>query len=349
MAVMRKAHRVAEANIKMLKILVEGKQTLFFSDNAANKQWRFKEKITALIESNLQDQANLLTFSSMEVRDIAKDIEELDIAYVNKDDPTDIFSFIEVRDRSEKIGRQYIQEIIGKRISLGIDACKIISTKGFTRNAIRLANKVGIPLRLFLPESERNIKKWFSLDYIGMQSPMVSIVRCSILARVGDQIQKFESDQTRSLESNVLVSTENPGKYKITSLARVFDTHVMQNQIRREEVLSNVPLDNDLHQVFCGIEYEEPRLYLDVQESGNESDRNNICPITGLVFMIQVNRQLLQAPIVDRYKYLDATSEEMIAEGIVAETLINELPHYISLTRYPCDGGNFRLAGGFFR
>ena len=83
-------------------ISVQGKPTIFFSVNAADEAWRFKEKIVAVIGSFLQGRDDLYTFSSTSVRDIAGDLENLDVAYANIDDPTDLFSFIEVRDREKR-------------------------------------------------------------------------------------------------------------------------------------------------------------------------------------------------------------------------------------------------------
>lgn len=333
----------------MPKVSVEGKQTLFFSKNAVDESWRFKEKISAVIESFFQNRDDLFTFSSIKVRDIVNDLEDLDAAFANIEDPNDLFSFIEVRDRGKKVGRQYIQEVMGKRTSLDIETCKIVSTKGFTRNAIRMASEVGIPLRLLLPESKQNIKKWFSPDYIGMQSPLVEIARCSILSRVGNKLQEFESDQAKSLGNNILVPTEDPHRYKIISLSRVFDVDIMRNQKYSEEFLSNVPMDNDFHKATVPYEYEEPRLYLKVEGKSNDENKFNICPIAAIVFFVLVSQQSLHTPITHRYKYLDAVNEEKIAEVIVAETSAKKRPYYISLIRHSCDGQKCQIGGAFFR
>ncbi len=333
----------------MPKVSVEGKQTLFFSKNAADQSWRFKEKMVAVIESFFQNRNDLFTFSSTKIRDIVNDLEDLDAAFASIEDPTDFFSFVEVRDRGKKVGRQYIQEVMGKRTSLSIDTCKIVSTKGFTRNAIRLAFKVDIPLRMLLPESNQNIKKWFSPDYIGMESPLVEIAKCSVLARSGDKILEFKADQAKSLENNILVPTENPDKYKVISLSRVFDVDVMRNQKHREDFLANVPMDNKFHKATVSCQYEEPRLYLKVNKTGNDSHEDRILPIAAIVFFLLVSRQSVNAPINHRYKYLDAVTEEKIAEVIVADILVDKQPYYISLIRHSCDGESCQIGGASFR
>jgi hypothetical protein len=47
----------------MPKAIAEGKPTLFFSTNAKDKEWRVKEKFTAIIESCLQDLEDHYTYS----------------------------------------------------------------------------------------------------------------------------------------------------------------------------------------------------------------------------------------------------------------------------------------------
>jgi len=333
----------------MPKVSVEGKQTLFFSKNAADQSWRFKEKMVAVIESFFQNRNDLFTFSSTKIRDIVNDLEDLDVAFASIEDPTDFFSFVEVRDRGKKVGRQYIQEVMGKRTSLSIDTCKIVSTKGFTRNAIRLASKVDIPLRMLLPESNQNIKKWFSPDYIGMGSPLVEVAKCSVLARSGDKILEFKADQAKSLENNILIPTENPDRYKVISLSRVFDVDVMRNQKHREDFLANVPMDNEFHKSTVSCQYEEPRLYLKVDKTGNDSNEDSVLPIAAIVFFVLVSRQSVNAPINRRYKYLDAVTEEKIAEVIVADILADKQPYYVSLIRHSCDGESCQIGGASFR
>jgi hypothetical protein len=86
----------------MGEVSVQGKPTIIFSANAGDEAWRFKEKIVAVIGSFLQGRDDLYTFSSTSIRDIANDLENLDVAYATIDDPTDLFSFIEVRDREKR-------------------------------------------------------------------------------------------------------------------------------------------------------------------------------------------------------------------------------------------------------
>jgi len=240
------------------KKTIEGKPTLFFSANAADKSWRLTEKIVALIESFLQGLDELFTLSSARIRDIAGDLEDVDVAYASIADPMDFFSFVEVRDRRRKVGRQYIQEVMGKRKSLGIDSCVVVSTIGFTRNAIRLACRpeVNIPLRLLHPETEENVRKWYRADFIGAW-PLVQIVKWHVEGTKIGTIQESEADRVKTSENNILAPTREPQTYRVVPLSRVFDVEVMQHRELRDEFLAKVPEDGAFHEVPVPLQYEK--------------------------------------------------------------------------------------------
>lgn len=335
----------------MPKITVEGKPTLFFSTNDVDKSWRLKEKVIAVVESYLQGLDDLYVFSSIKLPNVVGDPTEVDGAFSNIPDPTESFRFVQVRDRADTEGRPWIEQVMGQRRSLGIDAVTVASTEQFSRYAIRLASRENIRLRLLHPETDENIKKWYKPDSIGVESPLVEIVTCSVLARIGDRIEEFKADRVKTLENNILVPAAEPHKYKVISLSRVFDVDVMQNQKHREGFLAEVPQDGVFHKATVPYQYEQPRLYLRVEgvPSVVAGDRGNIFPIGGIVFFVVVNRQFLNAPITHRYKYLDAVSKEKIAEVIVAEAEIEYQCHYICLVRHSCDDETSQLGGALFR
>lgn len=190
------------------------------------------------------------------------------MAYASMSDPTEYFSFVEVRDRSKKVGRQYIQEIMGKRTSLNIDACKVVSTKGFSRDAIHLAFHQDISLRLLTSETEQNIKRWFKPDVIQVEYPLSEIVKCSILARIGNKIYEFKAGREKVLENNILVFTKEPHRYRVISLSRIFNADVMHNPERRDKLCASIPADRMFHKAPpVAIQYKPARLYLRVEKT----------------------------------------------------------------------------------
>lgn len=326
----------------MPKLTLEGKPTLFFSTNEADKSWRLKEKVVAVIESYLQERDDIFTLSHAKITDVIGSLEEVDVAYTSLSDPRKFFSFVEVRDRSKKVGRPYIQEIMGKRDSLRIDACKVVSTRGFSRDAIRLASHKDIPLRLLASETEQNIKLWYKPDTVKVHAPLFEIVKCSILARIGDGISEFKADRKKVLENNILIPTEEPHRYKVISLLRVFEVDVMQNPEHRDELFSKLPEDRMFHKASIAIQYQNPRLYLKVKKQPSP------IPIAAIVFFAMITGNTIDVKITERYKYLDAIKKKKIAALLLGSFEIKQKRHYICLMRYNCDGETCQLGGAFF-
>lgn len=335
----------------MATVSTKGEQTLFFSKNEADASWRLKEKIVAVIESYLQDREDISTFSSTRIRDVVNDLEEVDIAYTSMSDPTEYFSFVEVRDRSSKVGRPYIQEVMGKRRSLGIDNCKIVSTKGFSQYAKRLASHQGIPLRRLVPETDENIKRWFKPDIMRVKIERFELVKCSVVVSIGDKAYEYRVEQEKMSEGSILVPTEESNRYRVTSLSRVFDLNIIQNSEVKDKLAAGVPADGKFHETGP-VQYEPNQLYLRAKEAPPaimDKRENYVYPIEAIVFFPRMSNTPKDARITERYKYLDAISGEKIAELPLANFEIGRKRHYACLVRYNCDDEGCQIGGALFQ
>jgi len=334
----------------MPSVTIEGKPRIFFSDNAPDEPWRLKEKVVSVIESYFQGVEDLYIFSSKRIPNVVGEPVEVDVAYTGVSDPTTVFEFIQIRDRQEIAGRPWVEQLLGQRTSFGLNAGIMVSTNQFSGNAVRLAKKFNIPLRLLLPETAENIKQWYISDTIGIQSPIIEISFCSILAKAENMVLEFKADRNKCIEDNILVATGRPHNYRVISLARVFDVDVMQNDIRREELLTKIPADNTFHKATLAIQYNQPRLYLKrnlANPSGGDSTKE-IQPISAIIFFIQAKYLSLNMPITYRYRYLDATNKKCLAQAIIAEFDMGNQRNYICLVRHNIDGDNRNLGGAFF-
>lgn len=335
----------------MPSIDIEGKPRIYFSDNASDESWRLTEKLVAVIESYFQGRDDLYIFSSKRIRNVVGDPEEVDVAFADVADPRSSFSFVQIRNRENTEGRPWVEQVLGQRTTLGINAGIMVSTERFSQPAINVAKRYGIPLRLLLAETEEKIKTWYRPDTIGLHNPIVKIVRCSVLIRVDGKIVEFKADENKSLENNILLPTNQPNEYNVISLRRIFDVDVMQDKTRREELLAKTPRDGAFHKATAAIEYKHPRLYLKVDSSGASPTTSikGIFPIEALVFFASVSHQFRNAPITHRYKYVDAIKNDCIAQAIVAEVDFEKGPNYICLVRHNIIGDNRNIGGAFFR
>ncbi len=72
----------------------------------------------------------------------------------------DLITFIECRQHKQKQDVQWIEELIGRRISLNANSIIAVSASGFTAGAINKANKYGIILKDFETLSDEEISSW---------------------------------------------------------------------------------------------------------------------------------------------------------------------------------------------
>ena len=76
---------------------------------------------------------------------------------VRKDD---VFNIIECRLHKDKQNVKWIEELIGRRISLEADSVIAVSSSGFTSGAIKKANKYGVVLKDLITLTEDDILGW---------------------------------------------------------------------------------------------------------------------------------------------------------------------------------------------
>jgi len=318
-----------------------GKPTLFFREIQNEKKWRKTEKIVAIIESYLQDVENVYTFSSVDIKNVVEDPTEIDVAFSNIDDPAEFFNFVQVRDRSGGQGRPWVEQVIGQKNSLGINNATMVSTSSFSGEAIRLAKNQEIKLRLLLPESIDEIKKWFKPDYIGLEQPLTKIIHCSLLTSKGKQVQELKTDNKNLNEKSVLLPTQKPNEFHSIPLTKVFDVDVLQNPDRKEELFERIIPDNEFHEVTLAIEYKNPRLFA--------YSEGEILPIRVIIFKVQVKNHKIFFPIEESYKYLDADSSELLAQATIFVGQLSGQKYYATLIRHKCENSQCLLGGAFYQ
>jgi hypothetical protein len=77
-------------------------------------------------------------------------------------------TLVECRIHSERQDVQWIEELIGRRVSLHADAVIAVSASGFTKGAILKARSFGIILRDFSTLTEEEISAWGHLTHVSL-------------------------------------------------------------------------------------------------------------------------------------------------------------------------------------
>ena len=315
----------------------------------SDKRDHLLEKIVAIVESYFQDTDDVYTYSSIRIPNVVGDPTEVDIAYSSVPNPTGIYQFLQVRDRQGTQGRPWVEQILGQQQSLHIHNATMVSTEPFSDTAVRLAKNRNINLRLLLPETEGNSRQWYPPE-LGIRRPLARIVSAVIIAKTGERFLRFDADATKSTEHNILVETQQPGHYEVVSIARVFDVEVMRDAARSAELLGQLPLDLSFHKKAVGIEYQTPHLFLKVNPptETDQCKRQQVCPITGMVFAAEVTNRATSHPISYRYRYMDASNNTCIAQTVVSRVNINSRDYYFCLVKHHVDADKWLLGGAFF-
>jgi hypothetical protein len=132
------------------------------------RKGRFLEILAGRLHEFLEPEGIIIESPKVFYRD-GKKIGEIDVALRGDFKSSKVFVGIECRDRPSDgpQGREWIREIRGKQIDLGIDKMIAISSTGFTEPATRLANSWGIDLLTIEDIDEVDLQDWFkSLDLI---------------------------------------------------------------------------------------------------------------------------------------------------------------------------------------
>jgi hypothetical protein len=161
---------------------MRGKRNLFLSGNNLNEDHRLMEKVTTIIEAQLRDDGsgNVLAHSSIQVLDIAGGSRELDVAFTRASRPEEVFASVEVKHHGKKVGPGFVEEVVGKRLSVRIADATLVSTSGFTKNTPALAAKHGLTLRT-LKELDAADADWFEGDHIRVETEMLRLNRVALI------------------------------------------------------------------------------------------------------------------------------------------------------------------------
>jgi hypothetical protein len=89
-------------------------------------------------------------------------------------------TIVECRYHKSKQDVKWIEELIGRRVSLNADAVVAVSSSGFTEGAILKARKYGVITRDILTLTEEEIKRWgklskIAVNYIKFEAPELTI------------------------------------------------------------------------------------------------------------------------------------------------------------------------------
>ena len=315
----------------------EEKPNLFISGNDQEQDWRMTEILVAIVESFLQGK-DIDTFSSAEVLDIVGDPEQLDVAQLHRFDPNQYFRFIEVRDRSSKVGRNYVQEVMGKGRSTRIQECKIVSTKGFTRNAKRLAAHERIDLRLLFLDNSPRDQYWFSTNSTILHLKQTRVDRCILRVKIDNDYEDLVSEFPEVSEKLLLVLDNDLSPTLGVPVLAIFEKEVMSREDAENRLFGHIAFDGHFHgNPPITLTFDSPCYFVRVEldRSGIPfADGPRVVPVHAIRFFVSSRMTVFTSQIKARYDYVDAISEELLAQCVFFEFRIKERSYYQVFVQY---------------
>lgn len=159
---------------------------------------RLVARINALIES---EEAEVLWNEKIPDPDNPSELRQIDVL-IRKNK---LITLIECRDRKRKQDVTWIEEIIGRRQSLGADFAVAVSKSGFTKGAISKAKKFGIVLRDTLDISDSILREWISRTNIIINLFKIENLKFTIKIPSSDKSYSLKSCTDSFLENKNLI------------------------------------------------------------------------------------------------------------------------------------------------
>jgi hypothetical protein len=121
------------------------------------------EKMTTRIFSMLEGSNSKVTWNDkIPDPDNPNQLRQIDISIINSSSTT----YVECRIHESKQDVKWIEELHGRKESLGADAIIAVSSSGFTKGAIKKANRFGIALRDTVSLKKEDMFSWGKIEYL---------------------------------------------------------------------------------------------------------------------------------------------------------------------------------------
>jgi hypothetical protein len=200
------------------------------------------ENLVAWIESSLRERggAQVTWNERLPDRD-TQEPRQIDVAIRVTSGHDTWLGIVEVRDRNRPVDARYVEEVFGKRDSVGADVAYIVSRSGFYETARKKAERHGIRLLTLDEASEHNWSAWCGLrDFRVIDRVHDHIV--VTLGRVGsDEILSVADEAVAAVlqdqHAKILTDANGMPLASFRDLGMAVVNHMI------EQVYADVPMD----------------------------------------------------------------------------------------------------------
>jgi hypothetical protein len=174
------------------------------------------EKLTARIHRLLECESTAVVTWNAKVPDPdnPKQLRQIDVEIVRDG----ISTHVECRSHVEPQSTKWIEELIGRKISLNADQMIAVSESGFTEGAILKANRFGIILRSISELTDFEIMGWGKQTEIELHYYQLVNVQVALGFHEPDKVSQECLQLLFTRESDLVSALANSIKYRVNEL-----------------------------------------------------------------------------------------------------------------------------------
>lgn len=178
------------------------------------------EKMVARIHSILEGSGSTVTWDDKIIDpDNEKRTRQVDATIRTGN----FLTIVECRIHKNKQDVKWIEELIGRRISLNADAVLAVSSSGFTEGAILKAKKYGIVTRDFISLTEEEIRRWgkvseIILNYVKFINPKLTLRlkhKSTNVVDKKDEINEFFYNTAHQVANHIIDKIPKNEQYQV--------------------------------------------------------------------------------------------------------------------------------------
>jgi hypothetical protein len=160
--------------------------------NFNNSEWREFEQLVALIEAHLCPDKAIVKSPDRIPDKITCQLREVDASIRYTIGSVPILITVECRKRSSIQDDTWIEQLAMKKQKIGANQTIAVSSKGFTRPAIKSAKMLGIELRKLNDLPKKSLSEWFDFDVPNIQIIQWAIKNIEIRFKTPKKISNLQ-------------------------------------------------------------------------------------------------------------------------------------------------------------
>lgn len=222
-----------------------------------NKKGKYFEDLISWVNISLHQKAELFPNHKIVDKDTGK-LRQIDIFIKINDGPTTVTGIVEIRDRSRKVGVEYVEQILSKKNSVNSDFAIIVSKMGFYNSALKKAANYNIRTFTYEEAITTNWSKAISRDFTFIKESVLSknltiyfIDRAT--KKIIDPSENFiQQVQKEGLTSLVFLTNSKQPFKSMNDLVKIFNS---QKAIR--EVLPVGQQNSVFKRIFIDLNFKD--------------------------------------------------------------------------------------------